>query len=320
MGARRLDGAGLARTIREELRGEVSAFTEAAGRPPALHIVLAGADPASQIYVRNKERAGAEAGLAVTVHQLEAATDVGELLGLVGRLNADEGVDGILVQAPLPAAMGRSATQDVFDAIDPAKDVDGFHPTNAGLLVQGRARLTPCTPTGIIELLAREGLPVAGQHAVVIGRSEIVGKPMALLLLQAHATVSICHSRTADLPAMTRQADILVAAVGRVGFVAPAMVKPGATVVDVGINRVDDRSVAEALLGADHPRLADFDKRGALVMGDVHPAVEEVAGALTPVPGGVGPLTIAMLLRNTLVAASQRRDATSDVQTRSTSR
>jgi methylenetetrahydrofolate dehydrogenase (NADP+)/methenyltetrahydrofolate cyclohydrolase len=309
MAARRLNGAALARTIREELRGEVSAFQDSAGRSPALHIVLAGADPASQIYVRNKERAGAEAGLAVTVHRLEAATDVAELLGLVGRLNEDARVDGILVQAPLPPAMGRSATQDVFDAIHPAKDVDGFHPTNAGLLLQGRARLTPCTPTGIMELLAREELPVAGQHAVVIGRSEIVGKPMALLLLQGHATVTICHSRTADVPAVTRQADILVAAVGRVGFVTPAMVKPGATVVDVGINRVDDRRVAESLLGAAHPRLADFDTRGALVMGDVHPGVEDVAGALTPVPGGVGPLTIAMLLRNTLVAARGRREA-----------
>jgi methylenetetrahydrofolate dehydrogenase (NADP+)/methenyltetrahydrofolate cyclohydrolase len=226
MAARRLNGAALARTIREELRGEVSAFQDSAGRSPALHIVLAGADPASQIYVRNKERAGAEAGLAVTVHRLEAATDVAELLGLVGRLNEDARVDGILVQAPLPPAMGRSATQDVFDAIHPAKDVDGFHPTNAGLLLQGRARLTPCTPTGIMELLARGEIPVAGQHAVVSGRSALVGKPMALLLLQGHATVTICHSRTADVPAVTRQADILVAAVGRVGFVTPAMVKP----------------------------------------------------------------------------------------------
>ena len=303
---RRLDGAALARTIRAELRQSVADFTAERGRAPALHLVLAGDDPASQIYVRNKERAGAEAGLGVTVHRLPDTERLGELLSLIRRLNADAGVDGILVQSPLPAAMGRGAEQQVFDAIDPAKDVDGFHPHNVGLLVQGRASLTPCTPAGVIELLEREAIDIAGRHAVVIGRSDIVGKPMALLLLQRHATVTICHSRTVDLPGIASTGDILVAAVGRAGFVTPEMVKPGATVIDVGINRIDRRDEAEALMGADHPRLADFDRRGSLVVGDVHPGVEEVAGALTPVPGGVGPLTIAMLLRNTLIAARGR--------------
>lgn len=313
MAARRLDGAALARTIREELRGAVAEFHAAARRSPALDIVLAGADPASQIYVRHKQRAGAEAGLAVTVHWLDESTPEADLLDLVGRLNRDEAVDGILVQAPLPEAMGPSATQHVFDAIDPAKDVDGFHPTNAGRLLQGRAALMPCTPSGIIELLERERIPIAGRHAVVIGRSDIVGKPMALMLLQRHATVTICHSRTVGLPELAARADILVAAVGRAGFVTPEMVKPGATVIDVGINRIDDRHQAEALLGSEHHRLADFDRRGSLVMGDVHPRVDGIAGALTPVPGGVGPLTIAMLLRNTLTAALGRRDAAPSV-------
>jgi methylenetetrahydrofolate dehydrogenase (NADP+)/methenyltetrahydrofolate cyclohydrolase len=307
MSARRLDGAALARTIREELRRPVAAFTVEAGRPPALHIVLAGDDPASQIYVRNKERAGAEAGLAVTVHRLPATAGAAELFALVGGLNQDPAVDGILVQSPLPAAMGPAASRRILDAIDPVKDVDGFHPRNVGLLVQGRATLTPCTPAGVIELLEREGIGISGAHAVVIGRSDIVGKPMAFLLLQRHATVTICHSRSVDLGGLTAQGDIVVAAIGRVGFVTPAMIKPGATVVDVGINRLDDRAQAEALFGPGHPRLADFDKRGSLVAGDVHPRVADVAGALTPVPGGVGPLTIAMLLKNTLAAATARR-------------
>jgi methylenetetrahydrofolate dehydrogenase (NADP+)/methenyltetrahydrofolate cyclohydrolase len=191
----------------------------------------------------------------------------------------------------------------VFDAIDPGKDVDGFHPGNVGLLVQGRAVLKPCTPSGVMELLSRTGHTVAGKHAVVIGRSEIVGKPMALLLLQRDATVTICHSKTPDLIATCARADILVAAIGRPGFVTREFVKPGAVVIDVGINRVDNREQAVQLFGPDHPRLKGFDERGSMVVGDVHPAVEEVAGALTPVPGGVGPLTIAMLLSNTMTAA-----------------
>jgi methylenetetrahydrofolate dehydrogenase (NADP+)/methenyltetrahydrofolate cyclohydrolase len=304
--ARRLDGAALAATIRAELTPEVAQFRARFNRPPALDIVLAGDDPASQIYVRNKERAGTDAGLRVTVHRLPATASRGDVLGLVGRLNASPECDGILVQSPLPAAMGKGAAQAVFDAIDPAKDVDGFHPHNAGLLVQGRARLTPCTPSGVIELLVREGVRLSGAHAVVIGRSEIVGKPMALLLLQRDATVTICHSRTTDLAGLARTADILVAAVGRAGFVTADFVKPGATVVDVGINRVSDRARAASLFGEGSARLAEFEKKGTAIVGDVHPAVAAVAGALTPVPGGVGPLTIAMLLRNTLTAAGDR--------------
>jgi methylenetetrahydrofolate dehydrogenase (NADP+)/methenyltetrahydrofolate cyclohydrolase len=271
-----------------------------------LTIVLVGDDPASQVYVRGKERAGGEAGLVVTVHRLPATAALDDVLGLVARLNADPACDGILVQSPLPAAMGKRATERVFDAIDPMKDVDGFHPHNVGLLVQGRAVLAPCTPSGVIELLTREQIPVAGRHAVVIGRSEIVGKPMALLLLQANATVTVCHSRTADLPSVVRLGDIVVSAVGRPGFVTPDMVKPGAVIVDVGTTPVDDRATIVRLFGEGSQRLAAFDKRGSTVVGDVHPDVAAVAAAMSPVPGGVGPLTITMLLKNTLAAAQAR--------------
>jgi len=303
----RLDGVAAAAAIRAELTPQVDAFRHEAGRPPTLHIVLVGDDPASHVYVRNKERTGGEAGLGVTVHRLPPSSSLGVVLDLVRRLNADDACDGILVQAPLPGALGRHAAQQVFDAIDPAKDVDCFNPINVGKLVQGRATLMPCTPSGIMALLDRERVAIAGRHAVVIGRSEIVGKPMALLLLQRDATVTICHSKTPDLQAVAARADILVAAIGRAGFVTREFVKPGATVIDVGINRVADREEAVRLFGADSPRLADFDKRGSVVVGDVHPHVGEVAGALTPVPGGVGPLTIAMLLKNTLIAARHRR-------------
>lgn len=202
--------------------------------------------------------------------------------------------------------MGHDAERRVFDAIDPAKDVDGLHPSNVGLLVQGRASLAACTPSGVIEILDRSGIDIAGRRAVVIGRSDIVGKPMALLLLNRHATVTVCHSRTADLPGVCREADILVAALGRAAFVTPDFVKPGATVIDVGTTRVEDRSFIEQLYPPGSKRHAAFEKRGALVLGDVHPGVEQVAGALTPVPGGVGPLTIAMLLKNTVRAAHDR--------------
>ena len=303
-----LDGTRVANAIRAEVAPRVAAFQQAHSRPPALHIVLVGDDPASQIYVRNKERAGADAGLRVTVHRLAATSGVDEVLGAVRSLNADPGCDGILVQAPLPAAIGKHGTEKVFDAIDPAKDVDGFHPHNVGLLVQGRAVLKPCTPSGVIELLDRTGQTIAGKHAVVIGRSEIVGKPMALLLLQRDATVTICHSKTPDLATTCARADILVSAIGRPGFVTPAFVKPGAVVIDVGINRVDSRDLAVELFGATHARIAGFDERGSMVVGDVHPAVESIAGAMTPVPGGVGPLTIAMLLKNTVTAAESTND------------
>jgi methylenetetrahydrofolate dehydrogenase (NADP+)/methenyltetrahydrofolate cyclohydrolase len=306
MSARILDGQTVAAAIREFVRPDVAAFTARAGRPPGLGIVLVGEDPASDIYVRNKVRAGTESGLWVDVQRLPSSATLEDVLDLVRRLNASEVHDGILVQSPLPAAIGRMATHKVFDAIDPAKDVDGFHPVNVGRLVQGRAHLMPCTPSGVIEVLERTGIRIAGAHAVVLGRSEIVGKPMALLLLQRDATVTICHSKTADLAAVAASADILVAAIGRAGFVTPTFVKPGATVIDVGINRVTDRAFAQTLFLPNSARLADFDKRGSIVVGDVHPSVVDVAGALTPVPGGVGPLTIAMLLKNTLTAAQTR--------------
>jgi methylenetetrahydrofolate dehydrogenase (NADP+)/methenyltetrahydrofolate cyclohydrolase len=301
-----VNGTEVAKAIRAEVKPRVEAFASTHGRAPGLDIVLVGDDPASHIYVRNKERAGTEAGLIVRVHRLPAESTVEQVLAKVLALNADASCDGILVQAPLPGGIGKHGTERVFDAIDPRKDVDGFHPHNVGLLVQGRAALKPCTPSGVIELMDRLGLPIAGKHAVVIGRSEIVGKPMALLLLQRDATVTICHSKTPDLQETCRRADILVAAIGRPGFVTPEFVKPGAVVIDVGINRVESREKMVGFFGADHPRVADFDKKGSAVVGDVHPAVASVASAMTPVPGGVGPLTIAMLLKNTVTAAEQR--------------
>lgn len=309
MSARLLDGRAVAAAIRESVLPDVHAFTARSGRPPGLGIVLVGSDPSSEIYVRNKVRAGSESGLWVDLQRLPADATIEQLLSLVARLNGSDVHDGILVQSPLPAGMGKGAAQRVFDAIDPAKDVDGFHPVNVGRLVQGRAHLTPCTPSGVIEMLVRSGIAMAGAHAVVIGRSEIVGKPMAMLLLQRDATVTICHSKTPDLPAVAASADILVAAVGRAGFVTRGFVKPGATVIDVGITSVTDPAVAARLFEPGSPRLADFNRRGSVVVGDVHPGVAEVAGALTPVPGGVGPLTIAMLLKNTVTAAQGRRPA-----------
>jgi len=308
--ARILNGSAVAAAIRSELKPRVQAFAVRHGRPPSLHIVLAGDDPASHIYVRNKERAGTEAGITVTVHRLSSDVSAEAVRDLVVDLNRDVTCDGILVQSPLPGSIPKAAAQDIFDAIDPSKDVDGFHPTNVGLLVQGRARLAPCTPSGVIELLTREQIPISGLHAVVIGRSEIVGKPMALLLLERHATVTICHSRTRDLPAVAKQGDIVVAAVGRAGFVTREFIKPGAVVIDVGINRVDGREAAEAIFGAGSQRLADFEKKGSAICGDVDPSVAGIAGALTPVPGGVGPLTIAMLLKNTITAAEDRSSIT----------
>lgn len=306
MAAIRLNGTLCAAAIRGELTPRVAVFASTHGRAPSLHILLVGDDPASKVYVGAKEKAGIETGLKVTVHRMPATSTRDEVLGQVRQLNADTSCDGILVQAPLPAALGKAATQDVFDAIDPAKDVDGFHPVNVGMLVQGRAVLQPCTPTGVVELLERSQIAMAGTRSVVIGRSEIVGKPMALLLLQRDSTVTICHSRTRNLAELTRDADILVSAIGRPGYVTPDMVKPGATVIDVGISPTSDRQLVAKMFGEGSERLANFDKRGSTVVGDVHPGVWDVAGAMTPVPGGVGPLTIALLLKNTLVAAESR--------------
>lgn len=309
MSARLLDGNAVAAAIRESVRPDIDAFRIRAGRPPGLGIVLVGEDPASEIYVRNKVRAGAENGVWVDLLRLPASASLDEVLHLVNRLNRSHVHDGILVQSPLPSAMGRGASQRVFDMIDPSKDVDGFHPVNVGRLVQGRALLAPCTPSGVTEMLERTNIRIAGSRAVVIGRSEIVGKPMAMLLLHRDATVVICHSKTPDLPALAATADILVAAIGRPAFVTREFVKPGATVVDVGINRITDKSLARSIFDPASPRLADFDRRGSVIVGDVHPGVVDVAGALTPVPGGVGPLTIAMLLKNTVAAATARLGA-----------
>jgi methylenetetrahydrofolate dehydrogenase (NADP+) / methenyltetrahydrofolate cyclohydrolase len=303
---RLIDGTAIAAEIRASAIPGVQAFTARAGRPPGLGIVLVGENPASEVYVRNKVKAGTDAGLWVDLQRLRATASLDELLELVHRLNTSDRHDGILVQSPLPGGMGKQASQRVFDAIDPDKDVDGFNPVNVGKLVQGRAHLKPCTPSGVIEMLDRSSLPIAGRHAVVIGRSEIVGKPMAMLLLQRDATVTICHSKTPDLPAVAAQADILVAAIGRPAFVTRAFVKPGATVIDVGTTPISDRALVEKIFGAGSPRLETLAKRGTVVVGDVHPSAGEVAGALTPVPGGVGPLTIAMLLKNTLAAAEDR--------------
>jgi methylenetetrahydrofolate dehydrogenase (NADP+)/methenyltetrahydrofolate cyclohydrolase len=306
MSARVLDGQALARTLQEEIRPEVAAFAAQHGRPPGLGIVLVGDDPASEVYVRNKLKAGGDIGFRADLERLPASATVAETLALVERLNRSVVHDGILVQSPLPKAMGPDAEQRVFDSIEPAKDVDGLTPVNVGLLVQKRAVLVACTPSGIIELLDREQIPIAGRHAVVIGRSDIVGKPMALLLLHRDATVTVCHSRTPDLADVCRRADILVAAVGKAGLVTKDFVKPGAAVIDVGMNRVTDAAVAQSLFAEGHPRLGVFRSKGSLLVGDVHPEVAEVAGALTPVPGGVGPLTITMLMRNTLRAAKAR--------------
>lgn len=306
MSARILDGTAVGLSIRAELRPRVDAFTANVGRPPGLGIVLVGNDPGSELYVGSKLKSATESGLRADLHRLPATASLAELLAVVDQLNVSDAHDGILVQSPLPAAMGPDAERSVFDAISVAKDVDGFHPLNVGRLVQGREALVACTPSGVMELLDRCEIPIAGRHAVVIGRSDIVGKPMALLLLHRHATVTICHSRTTDLPSVARQADILVAATGRPTFVTPNFVRPGATVIDVGTSRVEDRALIESLFPVGSKRRIAFEKRGALTLGDVHPAVEEVAGAMTPVPGGVGPLTIAMLLKNTLTAAERR--------------
>jgi methylenetetrahydrofolate dehydrogenase (NADP+)/methenyltetrahydrofolate cyclohydrolase len=306
MTARVLDGQALARRLREEMAPQVAAFARLHGRKPGLGIVLVGQDPASEVYVRNKLKAADEAGFRADLERLPATATLGDTLALVERLNRSDAHDGILVQSPLPKAMGPEAKQRVFDAIAPEKDVDGFGAESVGLLVQNRPKLIACTPAGVMELLLREDIPIAGRHAVVIGRSDIVGKPMALLLLHRDATVTICHSKTPDLPAICRQADILVAAVGRPGLVTREFVKPGAAVVDVGMNTVTDRAIVSRLFADGHPRRAVFEKKGSVLVGDVHPGVAEVAGALTPVPGGVGPLTIAMLMTNTLRAAEAR--------------
>ena len=272
------------------------------GRAPGLAVVLVGEDAASAVYVRNKAKTAEELGLHHETITRDASLSTAALLAIIADLNARADIDGILVQLPLPAHID---SQQALLAVWPEKDVDGFHPYNAGLLSTGRPGLRPCTPSGVIEILKRYEIPITGRNAVVVGRSDIVGKPMALLLLQENATVTICHSRTRDLPAVCRSAEILVAAIGRAAMITADYIQPGAVVIDVGMNTVRTRSGAERIF--DPSRLADFDKRGSLLVGDVHPGdMARVASAYTPVPGGVGPLTIAMLMRNTIEAAERR--------------
>jgi methylenetetrahydrofolate dehydrogenase (NADP+)/methenyltetrahydrofolate cyclohydrolase len=298
--ARRLDGTLVARQVQDEL-GPALAALRARGVRPGLGALLVGDDPASAVYVRSKTRRCEELGLHHETLTLPASASTGQVLDAVADLNRRPEIHGILVQLPLPPQV---EPQQVLDQVLPEKDVDGFHPANIGRLVQKRPRFVPCTPAGVMELLRRSGVELAGRRAVVVGRSEIVGKPMALLLTHADATVTVCHSRTRDLAAVTREADVLVAAIGKAGLVRREHVKPGAVVVDVGMNRVSDAELARQLV--EPGRLAELERRGYVLVGDVHgPEVAEVAGALTPVPGGVGPLTIAMLMANTVKAASQ---------------
>jgi len=272
------------------------------GIVPGLTVVLVGEDPASAIYVRGKQRSAEKVGMVSKVVRLPATTSERKLLEIVRGLNADAAVHGILVQLPLPAGIREQA---IIEAIDPRKDVDGFHPENVGRLMIGLPGFLPCTPAGIVELLKHHGIPLAGRHAVIIGRSNIVGKPMAILLLRENCTVTVCHSKTRDLPGLASQGDLLIAAVGRPGFVTADFIKPGAAVVDVGIHRVEDAATCRELYGDDEERLAQVREKGSTLVGDVHPLqARRRAGWLSPVPGGVGPLTIAQLLRNTLQSAA----------------
>ncbi len=303
MSALILDGTRIAQDIRGEVAAEVKTMA-AAGVRPGLAVVLVGHNPASEIYVRGKVKACEEVG--VYSEQLtppdSATTD--ELLALIEGLNRRDDIDGILVQLPLPPQVN---AKTILMAVDPAKDVDGFHPVNVGFLSTQRRGLVPCTPAGIMEILKRSNTPVAGREAVVVGRSDIVGKPAAMLLLNANATVTVCHSKTHDLPGVCRRADILVAAIGRAGMITRNFVKPGATVIDVGMNTVTDAAEFQRFFAGNAKREESFRKKGSTLVGDVHPEVAEVAGAITPVPGGVGPLTIAMLMFNTVKAAKMRR-------------
>ena len=301
--AKALDGTAIAAQIKQEVAEEVKLLA-AQGVRPGLAAVLVGHMPASEIYVRSKVQTCAELGLYSDLITPPDTVTTEEMLDLVASLNDRDDIDGILVQLPLPKQVEAKV---VLDAVAPAKDVDGLHPVNAGRLQAGRPALAPCTPQGIIEILKRSGLPIAGQHAVIVGRSDIVGKPVAMLLLHENATITICHSKTRDLGAVTREADILVAAIGRPGFITPEMVKPGATIIDVGINRINTREEFDRYFAGNAKRLAAFEKRGSTIVGDVHPAAYPLAGAYTPVPGGVGPLTIAMLMSNTVRAAKMRR-------------
>lgn len=300
-----LDGAVVAARIKQEVTAEVEQMVQTSGYRPCLAAVRVGDDPASAVYVRNKIKASEEIGIRSEHHALPESTTTSELLDLISSLNTRDDVDGILTQLPLPRGIDETK---IIEAIDPRKDVDGFHPINVGKLAMGRAALVPCTPAGILELLDYNAIEIRGANACVVGRSQIVGRPMAQLLLQRDATVTICHSHTRDLPAVTRQADLLVVAIGRAGMIRREHIKPGAVVIDVGMNKVSDPEEVRALFGdAAEKRLEIVAKRGSTLVGDVHPAeAAEVAGMLTPVPGGVGLLTVAMLMKNTLKAAKLR--------------
>ncbi|GAC1661535.1 MAG: bifunctional methylenetetrahydrofolate dehydrogenase/methenyltetrahydrofolate cyclohydrolase FolD [Candidatus Acidiferrum sp.] len=303
MTARTLDGINVRDALFPELKAEVARLT-AEGIRPGLAAVLVGDNPASQLYVKSKIAACEQLGLASWMHTPPATITTQELLQLVAGLNADNSVDGILVQLPLPMQVDSKA---ILEAVNPEKDVDGFHPVNLGRLVSGRPGLVACTPAGCMEILHRNHIKIEGANAVVLGRSDIVGKPMALLLMHANATVTICHSKTRDLPGVVRNADIVVAAMGKAGYVQAGWIKPGAAVIDVGTNRVTDPQEAARLFQNFPERLEKFRAKGSALVGDVHPDAVEFAGALTPVPGGVGPMTIAMLMSNTVKAAVLRR-------------
>jgi methylenetetrahydrofolate dehydrogenase (NADP+) / methenyltetrahydrofolate cyclohydrolase len=301
--ARILDGTKIRDSVFADLAGEIQRLG-AQGIRPGLAAVLVGENPASQLYVKSKIAACEQLGLASWMHTPAASITTDELLRLVQELNTDDAVDGILIQLPLPSQVD---TKRVLEAVDPAKDVDGFHPVSLGRLVSGRPGLVACTPAGCMEILRRGDIKVEGANAVVLGRSDIVGKPMALLLMHANATVTICHSKTRDLPEVVRRADIIVAAMGKAGYVAADWIRPGAAVIDVGTNKVTDPREAERLLQNFPARLEKFRAKGSVLVGDVHPDAIGVAGALTPVPGGVGPMTITMLMSNTVKAARLRR-------------
>jgi len=303
MTARILDGTKMAGEIRAEITAQAQALASS-GIRPGLAVVLVGHNPASEVYVRGKVKSSLEVGLYSEQHTPADTVTTDELLALIADLNRRDEIDGILVQLPLPAHVD---SKKVLLAVDPAKDVDGFHPMNVGYLSTQRLGLVPCTPAGVMEVLKRSGIPVAGQEAVVIGRSDIVGKPVAMLLLNQNATVTVCHSKTRDLPEVCRRADILVAAIGRPGMVTRDYIKPGATVIDVGINKITDRKEFDRFFSGNKKREETFLTKGSTLVGDVHPEVAEIAGAITPVPGGIGPLTIAMLMSNTVKAAMLRR-------------
>ena len=305
MTARILDGAKIRDEIFTELATEIARLATD-GIRPGLAAILVGENPASQLYVKSKIAACQQLGLASWLHTPPASVTTDQMLRLVHQLNADNAVDGILIQLPLPNLID---TKRVLEAVDPAKDVDGFHPASLGRLVSGRPGLVACTPAGCMEILRRNHIPIKGANAAVLGRSDIVGKPMALLLMHANATVTICHSKTRDLPDVLRRADIIVAAIGKAGYVQPDWIRPGSAVIDVGTNRVTDPAEAARLFHNFPARLEKFHAKGSALVGDVHPDAVNVAGALTPVPGGVGPMTITMLMSNTVKAARLRRTA-----------